>query len=71
MTKYQVQSKFRDGKWLDDNLPFDTYTEANFYISKQPKRNYQYRIIAEDYNEEELKEYFDIYSCWDRTDEIY
>lgn len=49
MCKYQVQSKFLKGEWLDDHLPFDTKEEAEAYIETQPQANYRYRIIKESY----------------------
>lgn len=52
-TIYQVQSKFRDGEWLDDHMPFDTREQAVDYIESQYHGNYQYRIIEDEILEEE------------------
>ena len=53
MNKYQVQSKFLNGGWMDDHMPFDTEEEALEYIKTQPKANYQYRVFKETYPDEE------------------
>jgi hypothetical protein len=63
MTKYQVESKLRDGEWLEDHLPFNTENEAIEYIKTQPKC-FQYRIIS--YEEPETaEEWLDFNDAWD------
>lgn len=43
-TVYQVKSKFRNGEWLYDHMPFDSKEEAIEYIKTQPQANYKYAI---------------------------
>ena len=46
ITKYQVQSKFKnDSEWLDDHMSFDSEQEAIDYIKTQPKC-LEYRIVT-------------------------
>lgn len=52
-TKYQVQSRFRDGEWLDDHMPFDSREQAVAYIKRQYQANHHYRIVEEEYPEDE------------------
>ena len=63
-TLYQVQSKFRDGEWLDDHMPFETKEEAIAYVKTQPKANYKYRLIVEEYPETD-SEWLDFNDAWD------
>jgi hypothetical protein len=50
-TVYQVESKLKDGEWLEDHLPFNSKNEAIEYIKTQPKC-FEYRIIVDEYEEE-------------------
>ena len=42
---YQVESRIKDGEWLEDHLPFDSEEEALNYIKTQPKC-LEYRIVT-------------------------
>jgi len=42
-TVYQVESRLKDGEWLEDHLPFNSKEEAIEYIKTQPKC-LEYRI---------------------------
>lgn len=64
MTKYQVQSRFKDGEWLDDHMPFDSIEEAKAYISTQYHANHRYRIIEEEYPETD-SEWLEFNDTWD------
>ena len=62
-TVYQVESRLKDGEWLDDHLPFNSKEEAIEYIKTQPKC-FQYRIIS--YEEPETaEEWLDFNDAWD------
>lgn len=52
-TVYQVESRLKDGEWLEDHLPFDSENEAIEYIKTQP-RCFEYRITS--YEEPETAE---------------
>ena len=62
-TVYQVKSKFRDGEWLDDHLPFDSKEEAIEYIKSQPKC-FDYRIVLWEEPETD-SEWLDFNDAWD------
>lgn len=63
-TVYQVKSKFRNGEWLDDHLPFDSYEEAVEYIKTQPQANYRYAI--ESWEEPSTaEEWLEFNDAWD------
>lgn len=63
-TVYQVKSKFRNGEWLDDHMPFDSSEEAVEYIRTQPQANYKY--IIESWEEPETaEEWLDFNDAWD------
>lgn len=63
MTKYQVESRLKDGEWLEDHLPFNSKEEAILYIKTQPKC-FQYRII--EYEEPETaSEWLEFNDAWD------
>jgi hypothetical protein len=56
MVKYQVQSRFLKGEWLDDHMPFDTREEAVAYIKTQYHANHRYRIVTEEYEDVDIME---------------
>ena len=63
MTKYQVESRLKDGEWLEDHLPFNSKEEAIEYIKTQPKC-FQYRIVS--YEEPETaEEWLEFNDAWD------
>lgn len=63
-TVYQVKSKFINGEWLDDHMPFDSREEAIEYIRTQPQANYKYTI--ESWEEPETaEEWLDFNDAWD------
>lgn len=63
MTKYQVESRLKDGEWLEDHLPFDSKNDAIEYIKTQPKC-FEYRIIL--YEEPETaEEWLEFNDAWD------
>ena len=63
MTKYQVESRLKDGEWLEDHLPFNSKEEAIEYIKTQPKC-FQYRITS--YEEPKTaEEWLDFNDAWD------
>lgn len=63
-TVYQVKSKFINGEWLDDHMPFDSREEAVKYIRTQPQANYKY--IIESWEEPETdEEWLDFNDAWD------
>lgn len=63
MTKYQVESRLKDGEWLEDHLPFDSKNDAIEYIKTQPKC-FEYRIVL--YEEPETaEEWLEFNDAWD------
>lgn len=63
VTKYQVESKLKNGEWLEDHLPFDSKNDAIEYIKTQPKC-FEYRIVL--YEEPEAaEEWLEFNDAWD------